>query len=271
MTSKKINRDTLVAIINSKKDLEIALEQRWYRIPLKTKYTPLSVKNGTLKHIAFYQTSVFGKESFIVKWYGDVNNISILKRKELLPDEISDPKAENEYYKIDFNELKMLPTPILSLRHRRMLFVNTTYDLLLSAKEFNDLFIESDLEEKLWNNLRSSDINSERQFMFVADQRFYYLDFAVFCEERNLDIECDGDEYHMSLDAVKYDKTRNNFITKHGWIVLRYYPEQIDQNINGVMKEIKETIDRYGGVEDVPFSKKFKHFRDEDNQMDLFN
>jgi hypothetical protein len=163
MISDKLNKDTLVAIINSKMDLDIALKQQWYRIPVKTKYIPLSVKNGTLKHIAFYQTSVFGKESFIVKWYGDVNNISIVKRQELLPDEISDPKANDEYYKISISDLKMLPTPIISLRHRRMLFVNTTYDLLLSAKEFNDLFIESDLEEKLWADFKLSGINAERQ------------------------------------------------------------------------------------------------------------
>jgi len=271
MVSDKLNKDTLVAIINSKRDLDIALKQQWYRIPVKTKYTPQSVKNETLKHIAFYQISVFGRESFLIKWYAEVRDISIIKRSNLLPDEISDPKANNDYYKINLNELKTLPNPIISQRHRRMLFVNTTLELLLKAKEFNDLFLESDLEEKLWTDFKSSEINAERQYMFVAEKRFYYLDFALFCRDKTIDVECDGDEYHLTEDAVKYDKRRNNFITKYGWIVLRYGPEEISNNMNSVMKEINKTVKRYGGIEPIPFSKNFRHFRDEDNQIDLFN
>jgi len=271
MVSDKLNKDTLVAIINSKRDLDIALKQQWYRIPVKTKYTPQSVKNGTLKHIAFYQTSVFGRESFLIKWYAEVRDISIIKRSNLLPDEISDPKANNDYYKINLNELKTLQNPIISQSHRRMLFVNTTLELLLKAKEFNDLFLESDLEEKLWTDFKSSEINAERQYMFVAEKRFYYLDFALFCRDKTIDVECDGDEYHLTEDAVKYDKRRNNFITKYGWIVLRYGPEEISNNMNSVMKEINKTVKRYGGIEPIPFSKNFRHFRDEDNQIDLFN
>ncbi|MBU2445976.1 MAG: endonuclease domain-containing protein [Bacteroidetes bacterium] len=270
MINRKINRDTLVAIINNKNDLTIALQQNWYRIPVKTQHTPPSVKNKSLKYIAFYQTSVFMKEAFIIKWYGKVTNITIVKRNQLLPEEPRNPKSNDYYYKIEFKECHLLPNPIVSLRHRRMLFVNTTYNRLLNSKEFNDLFIESPIEESLWRKFQNEKINAERQFMFIAKPLFYYLDFALFCRERNIDVECDGDKFHLSVVAVNYDKKRNNHLTKYGWVVLRYPTYQIKNNLNDVVGEIKETINRYGGLEISSINKAYKSFFDDGNQMDLF-
>lgn len=270
MTKENINRNTLVAIINNREDLTIALKQNWYRIPVKTKRIPLSVSKERLEHIAFYQTSVFGKEAFTVRWYAEVKNITVQKRKELLPEELLNPKADNNYYKIEFYPCESLANPIISLRHRRMLFVNTTYERFLNSKEFNDLFIESPIEEKLWERFREEKISAERQFMLQTEDKLYYLDFALFCGERNLDVECDGDKYHLSVDAVKYDKKRNNLLTKLGWIVLRYHSEQIKQNINIVIGEVKETINRYGGLQLISGSQDLKYFPS-DEQIGLFD
>ena len=54
-------------------------------------------------------------------------NISVVKRKVLSPNLMDDAKAENEYYKIEFNKLIKLPSPIISRRHRRVLFITTTF------------------------------------------------------------------------------------------------------------------------------------------------
>lgn len=270
VTNKNINRNTLVAILNKREDLAIALKQNWYRIPIKTKRTPLSVSERRFKYIAFYQTSVFGNEAFTIKWYAEVKNITIQKRKELIPEELLNPKADNNYYKIEFFPCESLANPIISQRHRRMLFVNTTYERLLNAKEFNDLFIESPIEEKLWEKFRQEKISAERQFMVQTEDKLFYLDFALFCGERNLNIECDGDKYHLSVDAVKYDKKRNNLLTKLGWIVLRYHSEQIKQNINIIIDEVKETINRYGGLQLISGSQDLKYFSS-DEQIGLFD
>lgn len=271
MLNRKINRNTLVAIINNKNDFKIALRQNWYRIPVKTKHTPPTVKNKNLKYIAFYQTSIFKNEAFIIKWYGEVTKITIVKRTQLLPEELLNPKSSDDYYKIEFKECQRLPNPIVSLRHRRMLFVSTTFDRLINSKEFNDLFIESPIEEYLWQKFQNEKINAERQFMFIAQPVFYYLDFALFCRERNIDVECDGDKFHLSVAAVNYDKKRNNHLTKYGWVVLRYPTYQIKNNLNDVVCEIKETINRYGGLEIPSINKTYKSFFDDGNQMDLFS
>ena len=270
MQNNSINRDTLVAIIKEKSDLRIALEQNWYRIPVLTKRTPRSVKENYLKYIAFYQTSIFKERAFRIEWFGKVSRISVVKRKELFPELTFDPKVEEEYYKIEFEKPEKLSNPIISARHRRMLFVNTTYERLISSKEFNDLFIESPIEEKLWSKLIENDMAAERQYMYQIAKRIYYLDFALFCRERNLDVECDGDSYHHSVDAVNYDKNRNNILEEYGWAVLRYPTNDITNNLNSVISQIKKTINRNGGLKPELNDKDFKYFPKDDMQIDLF-
>jgi len=269
MKEKEINRNTLVAILKYKSDLSIALNNNWYRIPLKTKRTPPTVRENKLEFIAFYQTSVFGDEAFKIKWFARVKNISVVKRNELFPAEPRNPKSEEDYYKIEFDKCEELERPIISKRHRRILFINTTYERLIQSKEFNDLFIESPIEENLWKKLKIEQIEAERQFMLQTKNKLYYLDFALFCKERNLDVECDGDEYHLSVSDVKYDKKRNNELTKIGWIVLRYHTNQIKENINNVIGEVKETINRYGGLQLVSEPDNYK-FYPTDEQIGLF-
>jgi len=270
MNEKEIVRNTLVAILKDRSDLEIALHKGWYRIPLKTKTTPLSVRENKLEYIAFYQTSVFGEDAFKIRWSAKVKNISVVKRKELFPAEQRNPKSKEDYYKIEFDKCEQLENPVISKRHRRMLFLNTTYEKLVHSIEFNDLFIESPIEENLWEKLKFERIEAERQFMLQTKNKLYYLDFALFCKERNLDVECDGDEYHLSVDAVKYDKKRNNDLSKLGWIVLRYHTDQIKQSINNVIGEVKETINRYGGLEITSEPNNFKYYSTDD-QIHLFD
>ena len=151
---QRMKRDFLIALMNNKRDFRIAQEQRWYRIPVKTKQVPKSVINKSLKHIAFYHTKEFGQDAYRIRWYGEVKNISIVKRKELLPEIQNDPKANDEYYKIGFGELHSRAVPIISRRPRRILFIPTTLWHFQRASEINEVFHESPLEEEFWEALR---------------------------------------------------------------------------------------------------------------------
>jgi hypothetical protein len=143
----KQKKDLLIALLNNKDDYRIAHQEQWYRIPVE--YAPLIVKEKNLHYIAFYQTRIFGYNAFKIQWYGEVKNISVVKRKKLFPGLESDPKAEKEYYKIEFGKLRKLPQPIFSPRHRRVLFITTTFNQLELAKELNDLK-KSLIKKDLW-------------------------------------------------------------------------------------------------------------------------
>lgn len=270
MVKQNKKRDFLVALMNNKSDFRIAKEQNWYRIPCSTKMVPKSVANKTLKYIAFYQTKIFNKDAFSVRWFSEVKNVSIVKRKTLLPEIQNDPKAEDEYYKIEFNPLIERPTPIISNRPRRLLFIPTTLWHFQNSSNINNLFYESPLEEEFWEALKIAKVEAERQYLVNTDVKLFYLDFAIFCKERNINIECDGDRFHLSEFNVKRDKNRNNVLSSLGWSILRYTTEDIRRNLNTTIGNVKETINRYGGIEIIS-DKTYRYFEEDENQISLFD
>jgi len=97
------NQDlVLVGVVNRRKDLEIALNKRWYRMPVK--YAPKRKAN----FLALYQTRVFGKEGKSINYYAPIKYSSPISEKLLKRNKI---KAFNEYllmedghcrYRLDF-------------------------------------------------------------------------------------------------------------------------------------------------------------------------
>jgi very-short-patch-repair endonuclease len=247
----------LVALLPKKSDFLIAQEQKWYRIPLKS--APQIVKNKQVRIISFYQPKAFGEEKNIIRWFGYVMKISVVKRKELFPKETINIKSENEYYKIEFDKLKQLSLPIISLRPRRILFIPTTEEKFFRSKEINFLFNNSPLEEVLWDELNKNQIAAERQFHLQLDKKNFFLDFALFCKSRHINIECDGDLYHNSSRNIQYDKDRNNILESYGWSVLRFTTKNLKYEMNTTFSLITSTINQYGGLQDVSDFDKYKY------------
>src|SRR5690348_17165360 len=93
-TSSRVERgELLVGIINHPRDLEIAREQLWYRVPVVS-----APKRWPPQWIAFYLPKIFGNEAFSVRCYGRVVKILRVRRRELFPDEQSNPNMDREYY-----------------------------------------------------------------------------------------------------------------------------------------------------------------------------
>jgi very-short-patch-repair endonuclease len=88
--------------------------------------------------------------------------------------------------------------------------------------EINDLYDESPLEDRLWAELRRFNIPAERQEFITVGKNDYSLDFAVYCDKGNIDIETDGDTYHVNPEGSAKDNMRNNALAAAGWHVLAY-------------------------------------------------
>lgn len=254
--------------MNNKRDFKIAMESCWYRIPVKS--APTIIKEGTASLIAFYHTQKFEKEKFTIQWFGKIKKISVVKRKELFPKQTDDSKANNDYYKIEFAPLQKMIIPIVSLRPRRILFIPTTEEKFFSAKEINSLFNDSALENEFWNELVRNDIYPERQYFISVKEKSYFLDFAVFCKEKNIDIEVDGDKYHMSEDAVRNDKQRNNLLESKGWSVLRFTEKDIAEQMDRSIDLVMETVNKYGGIQDVQNPHDFYYLKKGEGQIRMF-
>jgi len=251
MSPKTINskEELLVGIVNRVSDFKIIKNQHWYRIPadkaekhLKRRWPP--------KWIAFYYTTRIKEYSQMIINYARITDITKATREELFPFEKKTYKAHRNYYKISFEKLLTLPKPILCQRKRVIIFIKTTYKKFMNAVEMNDLFDDSILENRLWDEFKKNRISAERQEVVKVDDNFYFLDFAIHCKKGKLDIETDGDRWHHNPKGSAKDNFRNNDLSSNGWNIIRFNSQQIREKIESYcVPLIKTNINKLGGIE----------------------
>jgi len=220
----------VVAIMRDRLDFNLALNEHWYRIPMD------NVKKWLRdwwvpEWLAFYQTKVFGPEAYAIHWYARVRGVRRVQRKELFPDERSDPKADRWYYQVLLSDLKRLPSPIFSRRQRRIIFIRSTWERLMAAHEINDLYMDSPLEDLLWTEFKRHRLVGERQEWVKIHDREYALDFAIYCASGKLDVETDGDTWHAEPARIPLDNLRDNDLETAGWKLLRFNTKQINEQM----------------------------------------
>jgi len=243
----KAQKDVLVALLKYTESLDILLSEGWHHIPVAAyeKYTEL-------KTLAFYQGSKFGAdEAYKIHYYGEVSGMDIVQRKELFPnDEKHKDKAENYYYRL-WVKPKALPHPILSTRPRRLVFIPTTWEKVRLAEQINDLFDDSPLEDLLWNKFKKLNIQAERQWNLRINNKKFFLDFALFCQDDNkLAVEIDGYTFHHeSTVQIDYDTMRQNEIELDKWSFLHYTSSQIMDDSAPYLDQIQEKVEQLGGLE----------------------
>lgn len=264
--------EVLVAIVNNKRDFAIVQNQNWYRIPV------YSVKKWLKKRwppfwIAFYQTKVFGDEACSVSYYAQVQDIQIVPRWQLFPNDTPDKKSNQRYYKLIFNQLQKLPKPILSRRWRRIVFIPTTWQKFINAIEINDLFDESPLEDRLWAEFKRHNIPAERQEFITVKQQNYALDFAIYCDSGSIDVETDGDSWHAYPKKATEDNFRDNALESVGWKVLRFSTTQIQgQAAEYCIRTVTDTVNNLGGVDEGKFMpRKIDLKADGSSQLGIFD
>ena len=147
----------LVAILKAPRDLEIARVLGWYRIPLRT-----APKVVAVDYLAFYQTGSFGEEKWRIQFIAPVRGHELTTRGELLHEQSDDPRAQEEYFKIQLGPLEKLPRPILAPSWRRITFFYTTGEYLLQAETVNELVVESEERQVLWRALRERASRAQR-------------------------------------------------------------------------------------------------------------
>lgn len=100
----------------------------------------------------------------------------------------------------------------------------------LKARELRK---NSTVEEKiLWNYLRNREL-----FPFKFRRQFVIDPFIVdfYCDQLKLVIELDGSQ-HADEKELEYDKKRTEFLERNGIQVIRFWNEEIHQNLNEVIE-----------------------------------
>lgn len=96
----------------------------------------------------------------------------------------------------------------------------------------------TDAERKFWAKLRNRQLlgfKFYRQFSVGP----YILDF--YCPVCRLAIELDGGQ-HTKTKQKLYDDKRTNFLKSHNISVIRFWDNDVLQNIDGVLRKIEENL-----------------------------
>jgi len=95
---------------------------------------------------------------------------------------------------------------------------------------------QTDAEQRLWQQLRA------HRFMGLKFKRQkpigrYIVDFV--CIEHRLVIEIDGGQH---ADRTKYDQRRDDFLRSKGYTVLRFWNNEVIQQLESVLEQIRLTL-----------------------------
>jgi very-short-patch-repair endonuclease len=110
----------------------------------------------------------------------------------------------------------------------------TTARTLGRAKRLRREMTEA--EKKLWRGLREGELGAHR-FRKQMPAGPYVLDFC--CLRKKLVIEVDGGQ-HAEISTA--EERRNRWLRSEGYTVLRFWNNEVLENLDGVLWRIEEVL-----------------------------
>lgn len=128
----------LVGVIKSKRDLNFAMLEHWYRIPQAR--MPLGID---VEYLAFFLSGrVFGSPSGAVKYYAQRLGVELVRRIDLIPAEATHPRANHLYYRVALGDIVERKPPIVNQTKQVVSFIYTSGIAFERAKQVRDLFFD---------------------------------------------------------------------------------------------------------------------------------
>jgi hypothetical protein len=140
----------LVAFLPHPRNLEIARVLGWYHMPLRSAPKVIAVD-----WLAFYQPATFGDgHKWCIEYIAPVKGNELVTRLDLFKDQPDHPNAYEEYFKLQLGSLVTLPRPIPAGDWKRVTFLYTTGEHLITANEIGELTVRDEERVILWQALR---------------------------------------------------------------------------------------------------------------------
>jgi very-short-patch-repair endonuclease len=92
-------------------------------------------------------------------------------------------------------------------------------------------------EALLWSRLKNRQLCS-RKFRRQMTIEGFVVDFA--CVEAKLIVELDGGQHADSTDV---DRARSGKLERAGYLVIRFWNDEVFQNLDGVLETIRATLE----------------------------
>lgn len=148
----------LVGVIKRKRDFEKLQTEHWYRVPQGR-----AGQGIYAEYIAFFFSRAFGELNGGIHYYARRTGIELVRRCDLLPEEVSHPRAHALYHKLQIGELRRKDPPVLNAGRRVVSFIHTTWDRFVAARDLADLYSEADgFVDRVFYALARQGIRAER-------------------------------------------------------------------------------------------------------------
>ena len=92
----------------------------------------------------------------------------------------------------------------------------------------------TDAERLLWHHLRNSQLEGVK-FRRQQPIEAYIVDFVSF--DKRIVIELDGGQH---AESAEYDQQRDACLQRNGFVVLRFWNNELFENIDGVLEVIRQ-------------------------------
>lgn len=109
-------------------------------------------------------------------------------------------------------------------------------DLLVLAKAQRKT--KNPWEAKLWKLLRAKGVRGFK-FKRQVPVGSYIVDFC--CRKPKLVIEIDGGQ-HNDPKNIKSDKARSDYLKNEGYKILRFWNNEVQENIDGIFQTILKNL-----------------------------
>ena len=156
----------------------------------------------------------------------------VLKMAVSVPDALEEPKASARAYRLTewaagvMNHAELAPPPSKRGEVGRGVAEN--------AKSLRKDMTEP--EKRLWHKIKSDQLGVSFRKQHPIPP--YIADFV--CIEKNLIIEVDGESH---AEQTEYDRKRTAFLESQGFKVLRFWNNEVMENIDGVLVRVLEAIE----------------------------
>lgn len=207
----------LVGVMPDPADLVVAQEQHWYRVPVK--HAPTGIH---AEYVAFYFTKKYPEElRWGIHFYARRTGHEMVKRVDLLPDQPDHPCAQQEYYKLQLGPIKHKEPPIVSVRWRRITFIQTTWDRFVNAREVNDLYsTDKQFVDRVYHALKNRGIQPDRNVVIKEGDRRYLVDILIPCQDGAVMISTQDEKPRQAVRLIGEDgrdiEEVNSAIARHG-------------------------------------------------------
>ncbi len=97
---------------------------------------------------------------------------------------------------------------------------------------------QTEAEKKFWSHVRNRQFYGVKFFRQYSMGQ-YILDF--YCPKLNIAVELDGSQ-HSQEESKEYDDARSQYLRSHGINVIRFWNNDVLQNIDDVLAKVAEHI-----------------------------